>query len=124
MATLDLYDHEMKTVADVYAKLNVVAMRMPNTKRGIEEFAKIALDEFHKAGFIVAIDMSAVGIINPKTGRSHSPEIEVIGRIDDPFSMNEIDHDKKRFEVIDGNAYGERFRGEKRDNINKQRKKS
>lgn len=124
MATLDLYDHEMKKIADVYGKLTALAGRMPNSKRGIEEFAKIILDEFHKAGFIVSVDMSACGIINPKTGRSHSPEIEVIGRLDDPFSMNEIDHDKRRFEVIDGNAYGEKYRGEKRTNVDRQRKKS
>lgn len=119
MAAIDLYDFEMKKIADVYGELTVMLERgVPNTDRGIKEFTSRAADLFHKAGFIVTIDASACKLMNPKTGRSYSPEIEVVGRVEDPFSMTEIDHDKKRFEVIDANAYGEKYRGEKRS-VNK-----
>ena len=70
-----------------------------------------------KAGFLVNVDMAPCLVLLPN-GRTDSPLVEIIGRVDDPFSEKEFDHDEKGFEVRDSKVKGEKYRGDK-ERVNK-----
>ena len=104
----DLYDWEEAAIQhDVMPKL-AKFMRMANTRENLEEFKKIAQDEFLKIGLIVEVNIAkALFNIGP-------PDIEVVKRIpghaDNKYGH---DHEFHKTEVLKGNALGEKFLGER-----------
>ena len=121
MASLDLYDWEIQKVADAYAECNAMAMRTRNTQAAIRELGMRIQDVFLKAGFLVNVDMAPCLIMLP-SGRTSGPSVEIIGRISDPYSEKEFDHNEKEFEVKDSVARGEKYRGDK-ERVNQPRRK-
>ena len=121
---LDLYDREIAAATNVMMEMNKYASRMRNTPDNLREFGKRCQDAFYQIGLVANVDLSKCTIIDPKTGRTYPPEIQIIARVDDPGNYKEFDHDEKRFEVIDAKARGEdRYRGI-REKVNKPRNSS
>jgi hypothetical protein len=109
---LDLYDEDIKRLADVYARMNYMCLHTRNSKRALVDLGHRISDEFTKAGFIVNVDMSPCAVIMPN-GRSGSPEVEVIGKMDDPYNEKQYDHAKKKSEVQKARDRGEKYLGVK-----------
>ena len=120
MAGLDLYDWEIQKVAEAYAECQYLVANTRNTPDKVREAGLRIQDIFTKHGFLVNVDMAPCLILLPN-GRTGSPQVEIIGRVDDPYSEREFDHDEKRFEVLDSKAKGEKYRGDK-ERVNKPRK--
>lgn len=118
--SIDLYDEEIVAVTNLMMELNEMARRTRNTPVALRDFGKRIQDMFYKAGFIVNVDLSAAGLINPQTGRSFPPDVEILARVDDHTNTKEFDHDKKRFEVLDSKEKGEKYRGLK-ETVNRPR---
>jgi len=108
--SLDLYDHEIVKVANAYAACNYMAMNTRNTPEAIRELGLRIQDAFLKAGFLVNVDMAPCLILLPN-GRTSSPQVEIIGRVDDPYTDKEFDHDEKRSEVLKSRDRGEKYLG-------------
>lgn len=115
--SLDLYDWEIQKVANAFAECNAMAMSTRNTQQNVRELGLRIQDTFLRVGFLVNVDMAPCLILLPN-GRTGSPEVEIIGRVDDPFNDKGFDHDEKRFEVQDAVARGEKYRGDK-ERVNK-----
>lgn len=117
MAGLDLYDWEIQNAAAAFAAANAVCAVTRSTEANIRETGKRIQDIFLKAGFLVNVDMAPCLILLPN-GRTDGPLVEIIGRVDDPYSEKEFDHDEKKFEVLDSKVKGEKYRGDK-ERVNK-----
>jgi len=103
----DLYDYEIMKIGKITSELASDFSKRTNTQMNLAEMAKRAEDKFHAAGFKVYVDLAPVLFFQP-------PCIEVIGRIETTAAAKqEFDHEKKQWEVLSGNARGEKFRGEK-----------
>lgn len=107
--TPDLYDWEMAHIEQVIApKLYMEFSRKRNTPKELEEFQKVAFDEFLKIGLVVEVNIAkALFDIGP-------PDIEIIRRVPG-HSDNKYghDHEAHRVEVLKGNSRGEKYLGEK-----------
>lgn len=118
--SIDLYDREIVTVTNLMMQLNEMARNTRSTPKALRDFGLRIQDMFYQAGFVVNVDMSAAGLINPKTGRTFPPDVEILSRVDDMENLGEFDHDEKRFEVLDSKVKGEKYRG-LRETVNKPR---
>ena len=87
-----------------------MAMHTRNTPEAIRELGMRIQDTFLKAGFLVNVDMAPCLILLPN-GRTNSPLVEYIGRVDDPYGDKEFDHDEKQSEVLKSKARGEKYLG-------------
>lgn len=108
---LDMYDHEIVKVTHIMMEMNELAGQTRNTPTALRDFGKRIQDRFYQAGFVVNVDLSACGLINPKTGRTFPPDVEILARVDDKTNTKEFDHDEKRFEVLASKERGEKYRG-------------
>lgn len=107
MDMADLYDYEIMKVGKIAHELSEQFSKRTNNQMNLSELAKKAEDKFREAGFIVHVDYAPL-----LTGGS--PVIEIIDRVSTTVeAKQEFDHDRKRWEVLGGNARGEKFRGEK-----------
>lgn len=113
----DLYDYEIKAVAQVWQKLMVEFSKKTNTRANLDELSKRASDEFLKIGLVVEVDTTPTLIFNPNTMSYGSPVINVLGRVpgqqyeeDGHFLM---DHERKMQEVRTAKERGEDFLGQK-----------
>ena len=107
MDMADLYDYEIMKVGKIAHELSTQFSQRTNNQMNLSELAKRAEDRFKEAGFIVHVDLAPVLM-------GGSPAIEILGRVSTTVeAKQEFDHDRKRWEVLGGNARGEKFRGEK-----------
>jgi hypothetical protein len=105
-----LYDWEIAKIGLIWNKLQQTWMHRPNSTSNLTEFARVAHDEFLRAGFVVNVMWENTLIIDPRTMAPMPITIEVMGRIGEP---DEFDHDRKRDEVLKANDRGEQFYGQK-----------
>jgi hypothetical protein len=82
--SLDLYDWEIQNAAAAFAACNALAMETRNTPDQIRELGMRIQDIFLKAGFLVNVDMAPCLLLLPN-GRTASPQVEIIGRVNDPY---------------------------------------
>lgn len=110
----DLYDWEIEKVGAIWKDLNRRFMRQTNNKANLIQFAKVAHDEFLKAGFYVNVKWELNLVVNPATMKPYPIEIEILGRVrgadEDVIGF---DHERKRHEVLKSKERGESFYGEK-----------
>jgi hypothetical protein len=107
MDIADLYDYEITKVGKIAKELTDEFSKKTNTQMNLSELAKKAEDRFLSVGFKVHVDLAPVLFGQP-------PTIEIMDRVSTTVeAKSEFDHDRKRWEVLGGNARGEKFRGEK-----------
>lgn len=116
----DLYDHEIVAIGKVWERLMRDWARKPNTKSNLQEFAKVANDEFLKLGFVVNVMWENNLIIDPNTMQPYPITIEVMGRTPGGSGLGEMvqgfelmDHERKRDQVLKSIERGEDFHGKK-----------
>lgn len=104
----DLYDYEITKVGKIAYELSSMFSKKTNNQMNLSEMAKRAEDMFREAGLIARVDLL------PCIQVGGSPVIEILGRVPTTDqAKQEFDHERKRWEVLGGNARGEKFRGEK-----------
>lgn len=124
MDQADLYDYEIAQIGEIWKRLNEAWMHKPNNKANLQEFAKVATDEFLKAGFVVNVQwentLIMVPNINAPGGMAPMPvTIEVLGRsgvnkFNEKQEGHELfDHERKRDEVLKSKERGEAYLGQK-----------
>ena len=118
---LDLQDDEIMTVTEIMMEMNELARSTRNTPTALRDFGKRIQDRFYQAGFVVNVDLSAAGLLNPKTGRSFPPDVEIIARVEDPTNVKEFDHDRKRHAVLRSKEMGVKYDGYQ-GGVNQQRR--
>lgn len=107
MDMADLYDYEITKIGKIAYGLSEQFSKKANNQMNLSELAKKAEDQFLAAGFRVHVDYAPIIM-------GGSPTIEILGRVvTTDEAKQEFDHDRKRWEVLGGNARGEKFRGEK-----------
>ena len=113
----DLQDHEVAQIGQAWLALQKKWSSRPNTKTNLQEFAKEANDMFVRLGFVVNIKWENNLIVNPQTMEPYPIEIEVMGRVpgsvfqEEGFDM--MDHERKRWEILEANKRNEKFLGQK-----------
>ena len=93
--------------------------RKPTTKENLDELQKRAQAEFFKIGLVVDVDTIPCLIVNPDTMETSPPIINIQGRVpgskrsslEEGFEM--LDHEKKRFEIIESKTRNEAYLGQK-----------
>jgi hypothetical protein len=114
MDVSDLYDHEISRIGPIWQRLMSEFSSRPNSRANLDELAKRASDAFLKIGLVVEVDTSGALIVDPRTMRSGSPEITIIGRVPGSVENREgFDHELKRAEVILSRERGEDFAGQR-----------
>lgn len=103
---IDLYDYEVTKAIQVMMQFNEMAKRTRNTPQALKDLGMRLQEEYLKIGLVANVDLSACGIIDPKTGRTHPPDVEIVARLDDPHNVKEIDHDRKRHEILRAKELG------------------
>lgn len=114
MDIADLYDYEIEIVGQVWKRLMDQFARKANTKDNLQELARVAHEEFLKAGFVVVVAWENTLIVDPKTMKPYPITIEVIGRV--PGADEDkigFDHERKRHEVLRSKERGEAYYGQK-----------
>lgn len=116
----DLYDHEIVAIGKVWQRLMRDWAHKPNTKANLQEFAKVANDEFLKLGFVVNVMWENNLIVNPATMQPYPIEIEVMGRTPGGSGLGEMvgnvelmDHERKRAQVLKSIEEGKDFYDQK-----------
>lgn len=103
----DLTDFEIMKVGAISKEVSARFSHKPNTAKNLAEMANYAEDEFRKIGLLTHVDLSPVLLGEP-------PIMEIRGRVADANEHKYgFDHERKRHEVLEANARGEKFRGEK-----------
>jgi len=113
----DLYDHEIAKIGPLWQGLMQRFARKANSRRNLEELARVAADEFQKIGLVVEVNTAPCLIFNPITQTTGSPEIIVVGRVPGTHYAEDgtvlFDHERKRDEVLRSRERGEDFLGQK-----------
>lgn len=112
----DLQDTEIQQVIAVVYQIQAKYAHRANTAANLEALRDEALTRLADIGVLATVDPSPCFYGEP-------PVIEIIGKVGDPGFKQEMDHERKAFEVRKATVRGEQYLGQK-ERPNKRRKKA